>query len=131
MRRYRQDNTFGTTTTHLVLPTQYKFKPLRFRLVPNPYTGNAVPEYEDVVDLQELWTGIEGRPGSLDLKEEVFNRDGGRCGLCGERVEWEGGELDHKKPRSTFRSIREADRKDNLWILHTECHRQKTEMQLA
>ena len=77
MRRYRQGNTFGTSTTQLVLPTKYKNKRLQFRLATNPYTGNTVPEYEEVVDLEQLWTGIENRPGSLDRKEEVSRRDGG------------------------------------------------------
>ena len=71
MRRYRQGNTFGTSTTQLVLPTKYKNKRLQFRLATNPYTGNTVPEYEEVVDLDQRWTGIENRPGSLDRKEEV------------------------------------------------------------
>jgi RNA-directed DNA polymerase len=44
MRRYRQENTFGTSTTKLVLPTKYKTKRLCFRLVTNPYTGHADPE---------------------------------------------------------------------------------------
>jgi hypothetical protein len=131
MRRYRQENTFGTSTTKLVLPTKYKTKRLFFRLVTNPYTGHADPEWEKVIDLEELWTGREGRPGSLDLKEQVYRRDGGKCGLCGEHVAWEGGELDHRTLRSTFRDVSEADRIKNLWILHLECHRQKTYGQLA
>jgi RNA-directed DNA polymerase len=131
MRRYRQENTFGTSTTKLVLPTKYKNKRLLFRLATNPYTGKTEPGYEEVIDLDELWTGREVRPGSLDLKEQVYVRDGGKCGLCGEKVEWKGAELDHRTLRSTFRDVNEADRLKNLWILPPECHRQKTYEQLA
>ena len=131
MRRYRQGNTFGTSTTQWVLPTKYKNKRLQFRLATNPYTGNTVPEYEEVVDLDQLWTGIENRPGSWDRKEEVYRRDGGQCGIGGEDVDWEGGELDHRTSRYTLRDKKEADRKKNLWIVHPECHRQKTYGQLA
>jgi len=101
----------------LVLPTKYKNKRLQFRLATNLYTGNTVPEYEEVVDLAQLWTGIENRPGSLARKEEIYRRDGGKCGICGEAVDWEGGELDHSTSRYTFRDKKEADRKKNLWIV--------------
>src|SRR5215510_2745259 len=101
MRRDRQENPCGTSTTKLVVPTKYKTKRLRFRLVTNPSTGHADPEWEKVVDLKELWPGTEGRPGSLDLKEQVYRRDGRKWGLCGEPVAWAGGELDHKTSRNT------------------------------
>ena len=71
MRRYRQGNTFGTRTTPLVLPTKSKSKRLPLRLATKPYTGNTVPESEEVVALEQHGTGRENRPGSLDLKEEV------------------------------------------------------------
>lgn len=135
MRRFRKGNTFGTTRVTLVLPTQYKWKPMRFRTAQNPYLEEnlSVSQQEEkarplegVIDLDALWTGQERRPGQIDQKELVYNRDGGICGLCGRVVEWRETELDHIRPRSTFKDRKKADALGNLHILHRECHYQKT-----
>jgi group II intron reverse transcriptase/maturase len=135
MRRFRKENTFGTTRTTLVLPTQYKWKPLRFRTAQNPYLAEAQakkdslelgPPRLEARDLDTFWTGQEPRPGQVDRKEAVYNQGGGRCGICGQLVKWEESELDHIRPRSTFKNKYAAEDMRNLQILHRECHYQKT-----
>jgi hypothetical protein len=128
MRRFRKGNTFGTATATLVLPTTFKSKPIRFKNAPNPYSTESQdpPRYEEVLDLAEMWTGIEARAGAGDIREAIFIRDRGICGWCGMDVEWNDVELDHIRPRITFKDPGEADTDFNLWILHRECHRQKT-----
>jgi 5-methylcytosine-specific restriction endonuclease McrA len=75
--------------------------------------------------------GTERRKGSLDLKEWVFQRDKGICGICGQPVLRLEAEMDHRVPWSRFKHKEAANHRENLWILHREpCHREKTKRDL-
>ena len=132
MRKFRKGNTFGTTTATLLQPTQFKAKWHKARTIPNPYLPPAPPlDRERLFDLNERWTGQEKRPGMADLKEGVYRRDLGKCGLCGQHVPWKRAHIDHIKPRATFKDKTQADVTDNLWILHDiPCHQEKTKQDL-
>ena len=80
------------------------------------------------LDHQGLW---ERRPGQADLREMIYLRDEGICGMCGKWVPLYEAILDHKTPYAKFEDKRNADKLDNLWILHKEpCNREKTKRDL-
>jgi group II intron reverse transcriptase/maturase len=128
LRRFRKGNNFGTSTTTLLKPNEFKAKRYLAKTFYNPYLSEETAlSRENWEALMETWGGEEQRKGNLDLKEWVYQRDKGTCGWCGGPVErWEA-ELDHKIPWTRFRHQSAADHKENLWILHGEpCHREKT-----
>jgi RNA-directed DNA polymerase len=132
MRNYKKGNTFGTENITLRMPIEYKTKRYQAKTITNPFIQlNTAITRENWDDLLEEWGGTETRKGNLDLKEWVFQRDKGICGICGKPVErWEA-ELDHKTPWSRFKHQNAANHEDNLWILHGKpCHRDKTKRDL-
>jgi group II intron reverse transcriptase/maturase len=132
MEAYRKGNTFGTSTTTLKMPYEYKANWHRPRALPNPYTALEIPiRREELDSLGGNWQGGEYRRGQGDLKEVVYQRDSGICGMCGKPVRWKVAILDHKIPRHRFESVGDADDLDNLQILHVEpCNRHKTKRDL-
>ena len=66
------------------------------------------------------------RPGQMDLKLVVLERDGYRCRECGNPVVVGNSQLDHTKPVQQFASFEQAHTLDNVQILCTHCHKQKT-----
>jgi len=132
MQKFRQGNTFGTTTVTLLQPTQFKAKWHKARTIPNPYLTPGKPlDRERLFDPDEKWTGREKRPGMADSKESVYIRDLGKCGRCGQYVPWKQAHVDHIKPRATFKDKTQADVMGNLWILHDiPCHQEKTKQDL-
>jgi 5-methylcytosine-specific restriction endonuclease McrA len=132
MRRFKKGNTFGTNTLTLVKPAEFKAKRYQAKAIHNPYLSPVTAlEREDWDQLIEDWGGTEERKGVLDLKEWIFLRDRGRCGLCGQLVIRREAQLDHKIPWSRFKHHNAANHEDNLWILHEEpCHRDKTKRDL-
>jgi 5-methylcytosine-specific restriction endonuclease McrA len=132
MRRFYKGNTFGTNRVTLCMPFEFKTKRYQAKTMHNPYLAEETAiSRENWDSLLWEWGGTERRKGSLDLKEWIYQRDEGTCGICGKPVgRWEA-ELDHKIPWSRFRSANAANHEDNLWILHEEpCHREKTKRDL-
>jgi RNA-directed DNA polymerase len=128
MRRFRQGNSFGTSRTILGRPEEFTAQRHRLRTIPNPYTPEAITiQREELDSLEEEWVGTERRRGEGDRKEEVYQRDNGICGICGNFVPWEEAELDHRIPRARFNPLEGGDRWENLQILHANpCHQMKT-----
>jgi 5-methylcytosine-specific restriction endonuclease McrA len=130
-RKFRRGSTLGTNQKTLLLPQVFKAKRYLAKTIHNPYldTATAITR-EDWDVLLEEWGGTETRKGALDLKEWVYQRDKGICGICQEPVErWEA-DMDHKTPWSRFKRANAANHKDNLWILHRRCHKEKTKRDL-
>jgi group II intron reverse transcriptase/maturase len=127
MRRYKVAGTLGVPG--LVLTPHSRFKRLKYRLrphKPNPYlTGDEV-EREELLD-PNPWTGADDRPGRLDLRLTILERDRYRCQVCGRAVASDEAQVDHKRPYASFKRQEDADAPDNLWTLCIPCHRVKTE----
>ena len=130
-RKFRRETTFGTFQRVMLEPRVFKAKRYQAKTIHNPYldTDTAISR-ENWDALLEEWGGTEPRKGALDLKEWVYQRDKGICGICQEPVErWEA-DMDHKIPWSRFKQDSAANHKDNLWILHRKCHKVKTKRDL-
>jgi RNA-directed DNA polymerase len=132
MKTYRRGNTFGIGSKTLQMPSEFKAKRHRLRKITNPYTSEEVTiQREDLDLLGEEWTGTEDRKGRADQKEVVYQRDQGKCGICGNFVPWEEAEMDHIIPRWKFDPPESGDRQENLRILHANpCHQLKTKRDL-
>jgi RNA-directed DNA polymerase len=130
MRRYRKGNSFATGTSKLLRLDEFKAKRYLAKPIHNPYLSVETAITRENWDaLLEEWGGHEQakRKGSLDLKEWVYQRDQGMCGLCKQPVSRREAELDHKIPLSRFKHINAANHLENLWILHANpCHGKKT-----
>jgi hypothetical protein len=91
--------------------------------------GKERMKRESLCSYDNLHIG-EGRPGQGDLREEVLLRDGPICARCKKAFNrWEV-QVDHIKPRARFKNPEDADRKENMQVLCTECHRAKTKADL-
>jgi 5-methylcytosine-specific restriction endonuclease McrA len=132
MKSYRQGNTLGTGRTTLYKASDFKAKRHRLRAITNPYTSEATTvQWENLDSLEEEWIGAEERKGQGDRKEVMYQRDQGRCGICGNFVPWEEAHLDHRTPRHLFSPPESGDTLGNQWILHREpCHQMKTKRDL-
>jgi RNA-directed DNA polymerase len=136
MRRFRTNNTFGNGTRKLIMPTEYKAKRCVAKTWYNSYTEQDEVKKEkermkreSLCSYDNLHIG-EGRPGQGDLREEVLLRDGPICARCKKAFNrWEV-QVDHIKPRARFKNPEDADRKENMQVLCTECHRAKTKADL-
>src|SRR5207247_9811212 len=85
MQRFRKDNTFGTGTIKLVMPTEYKAKRYIARTWHNPYTEQDEVKKEkehrkreSLFSYDDIHAG-ESRQGLGDMREEVIQRD---CPIC-------------------------------------------------
>lgn len=127
-QKYRVGNTFATKRIRLVMPSEIKPKQYMRRKFSNPYTGESQKiAREDLFDLDDVWLGTERRRGAQDIREAVLERDGLLCRMCGKPIPsaYEG-QVDHIRPRATFKRQSEADRLGNQQVLCTTCHRAKT-----
>ena len=138
MQRFREGNTFRTTTAQLARPDEYTAKKLLMKTWHNPYTGKEKIAREVLFSLENLWTGSEtNRQGWSDLREEVILLKGTTCAIQGPTCTGGGTplhpsevEIDHIKPRASFKDPTEADRMGNLQPVCTPCHRAKTKTDL-
>ena len=130
-RKFRRSNTFGTDQHTLLLPQAFKAKRYQAKAMSNPYLDIETAITRENWDaLLEEWGGTETRKGTLDLREWVYQRDTGRCGIGQEPVErWEA-DMDHRIPWARFKQDSAANHKDNLWILHQVYHKEKTKRDL-
>jgi hypothetical protein len=145
MRRFRKGNTFGTSMTTLVMPTEHKAKRFVAKTWHNPYTEpekvkseKARIKYESLPTYNQNWDGHENRQGQGDLREEIILLKGTVCalnmpGICeskGEPLHPSEVEVDHIIPRTRFKDPMKADSMDNLQPVCTPCHRAKTKSDL-
>jgi 5-methylcytosine-specific restriction endonuclease McrA len=94
---------------------------------PNPYTTREVVlEREEGLD-DNPWLGTEERPGMMDLRPVVLERDAYRCVLCKAAVTNGTAQVDHLRPVCSFKRPVDANRLDNLQTLCISCHARKTE----
>jgi hypothetical protein len=128
MQAYRRENTFGTGWLTLTRASDFRAKRHRLRTITNPYRSDASTIQRESLDmLAEEWLGTERRKGTSDLREVVYQREAGVCGICGNFVPRSEATMDHKIPRHRFKPARSGDTPEKLWILHREpCHRLKT-----
>ena len=138
MRRFSQGNTFQTATRKLRMPSDYKAKRFVAKTWHNPYTEKEEVrkeqrrlQRESFFSYDRTWSGNEGgRPGKMDLREEVILRDGPTCVHGGKTCHPSEGQVDHKIPRARFKDPTDADRLKNYQVLCTTCHRAKTQTDL-
>jgi RNA-directed DNA polymerase len=132
IRKYGRNNTFGTKTTELILPVEYKAKKLMCKTWHNPYTAKEAIIREKLLIYNSLWMGLESdRQGWMDLREEVMLLKGTTCYICGRELHHSEVEIDHAtKPRAAFKDETEADRRKHLQPICTSCHRVKTKADL-
>jgi RNA-directed DNA polymerase len=131
-RKFLKNNSFGTDQGIMLRPDEFKTKRYQAKRMYNPYLSPETGITRENWDaLLEEWGGQEWRKGSLDLKEWIYQRDKGICGMCHLPVErWEA-EMDHRISRSKFKHENAANQEDNLWILHRGCHKDKTKRDLC
>ena len=97
----------------------------------NPYTAKEEIIRENLLSLQDLWSGNEeNRKGWIDLREEVIQTKGTTCYLCGTLLHPSEVEIDHVISRARFKNPTEADRMKHLQPICTSCHRAKTKTDL-
>jgi RNA-directed DNA polymerase len=136
MHRFRKENSFGSGTIKLTMPTEYKAKRFVAKTWHNPYTEqDEVKREKERIKRESLFSYDnlhfgESRPGQGDLREEVLLRDGPICARCKKAFNsWEV-QVDHIKARARFKNAEDADRIENMQVLCTECHRAKTKTDL-
>lgn len=127
LTKYYNGDTIGVGEVRLLRHTSFKGKRyLGSFLKPNPYTTQSEIEREELLDIAP-WLGNERRPGMLDLRPIVMERDGYKCRMCGEPVTNATAQVDHIRAVRFFKRPVDANRLDNLWTLCKECHDEKTE----
>jgi RNA-directed DNA polymerase len=125
MRQYRQEHSLGVGKYTLIkLPTKARHYQKAF-LKPNPYLESD-GICREKLPTETYWTGCEIRPGWLDLRPLVLERDDYLCQRCGIRVTSRSAEVDHKRPYRRYKSTINANNLDNLQTLCVSCHKQKT-----
>jgi RNA-directed DNA polymerase len=130
LRRFKKEHSLGTKTMTLAMPTLYKAKQRLVKAWHNPYAQRTPLTREQTLSYERLWTGTEDRQGWGDLREECILTRGATCQTCGHTLRPMEVQVDHIRPRTTFKDPTEADRMDNLQILCTPCHRAKTKTDL-
>jgi 5-methylcytosine-specific restriction endonuclease McrA len=127
LQRYGGRAELGTEEMKLV--RHASFKRLRYHdspSKPNPYTTQEVIRREELPN-DNPWLGTEKRPGMMDLRDLVIERDGRACRLCKEAVTHDTAQVDHIRPMRCFQRPVDANRLENLWTLCIPCHKAKTE----
>jgi RNA-directed DNA polymerase len=129
MRKYRKENTLGTTRIQLVKASEYKAKRLKTTPWHNPYTEKEEIIREKFFSYEEIWIGKERhRQGWTDRREEVILLKGTICHICSITLHPSEVEIDHTPPRARFKNPTEADRMKHLQPICTSCHRAKTKI---
>jgi len=75
---------------------------------PNPYTSQPCALERVQLEDEYYSTGYEDRPGMMDLRPLVFERDKHVCQMCGNAVTYHTAEIDHIKPVRRFKRPIEA-----------------------
>jgi RNA-directed DNA polymerase len=127
LRRFRRNTGLGVEGAELLRHTRFHTLSYKRRLrKPNPYTTQEVISREELLDTAPL-TGHEARPGMMDLRPLVLQRDQYRCRRCKEPVTASTCAVDHVRPVRCFKRPVEANYLENLRTLCLPCHQKKTE----
>ena len=127
MKRFKVAGTLGVKG--LILTPHTQFRQLRYchsPHKPNPYLNGDRIEREELL-ATDPWTGADDRPGRMDIRLAILQRDCFRCQICGKAVHPDEAHVDHKRPYICFKRPEDADAPENLWTLCIPCHRVKTE----
>lgn len=127
MKRFKVAGTLGVQGLMLTPHSRFKWQkycPSPHKL--NPYLTGERIEREELLDTAP-WTGADDRPGRMDLRLAVLQRDSHRCQRCAKLVRPDEAQVDHKRPYSCFKRAEDADAAANLWTLCILCHKEKTE----
>jgi RNA-directed DNA polymerase len=127
LQRFKTKEGLGTDELKLAKHTSFKARRHHHSpSKPNPYTTQERIKREELLDT-DPWLGTEDRPGMMDLRPIVLERDGLKCRICKEAVESDTAQVDHIRPVSCFKRPVDANRLANLWTLCIRCHEEKTE----
>ena len=91
-----------------------------------PGKGVYLEDHEWEADLR---SPDKARPGQMDLKQAVLERDGYQCRNCGCLVVSETSHIDHIKPVHKFASFEQANTLGNMQTLCLYCHKQKSRLE--
>jgi 5-methylcytosine-specific restriction endonuclease McrA len=127
LHRFRSQGSLGDGKVTLTLHSSFPAR--RYHISsrkPNPYTTQEAIRREELPD-NHTWPRTEQRPGMMDLRNLVVERDGFVCRICKEGVTYGTAQVDHILPVKCFRRPVDANRLGNLWTLCNRCHKEKTE----
>ena len=99
---------------------------LRLKTFENPYTASHPRLLRVEGFALPVWLGNERRPGVLDLRPLVLERDGWTCRHCAQAVTEATVELDHIRPVKRFKRPVDANFLENLQALCVPCHKRKS-----
>jgi RNA-directed DNA polymerase len=128
LHRFRNQGSLGDGKVTLTLHSSFPAR--RYHISsrkPNPYTTQEAIRREELPD-DHTWPRAEQRPGMMDLRNLVVERDGFVCRICKEGVTYGTAQVDHILPVKCFRRPVDANRLGNLWTLCNRCHKEKTEI---
>ena len=84
--------------------------------------GKSATEIDADLDVSFSRFNESRRPGNMDLKHRVLERDQYRCQQCGCEVDDQDSQMDHIQPVNCFASYARASYFDNLQTLCFSCH---------
>jgi 5-methylcytosine-specific restriction endonuclease McrA len=127
MREFKRDNTFVSGDLRLLRPTEFPSLQYQQRFFkPNPYLTQEKKLKREELPVESYWTGYEARPGMVDLRPLILERDEYICRLCGAKTTASTAEIDHIRPVRRFKRPIDANVEWNLWTLCANCHQEKT-----
>jgi HNH endonuclease len=128
MRRYNHSKTIVVEKAKLIKASEFKSKRYTERfLKPNPYLTEKIKLQREDCSYSPFQGRYETRPGMMDLRTKVLERDGYTCQTCGKTgLTTHTAQVDHKKPMRRFKLAINANRMDNLQTICIPCHKAKT-----
>ena len=84
--------------------------------------GKSASETDADLDVSFSRYNERKRPGNMDLKHRVLERDQYRCQQCGCEVDDQDSQMDHIQPVNCFASYARASYFENLQTLCFSCH---------
>ena len=84
--------------------------------------GKSATETDADLDVSFSRYNEKKRPGNMDLKHRVLERDQYRCQQCGCEVDDQDSQMDHIEPVNCFASYARASYFENLQTLCFSCH---------
>lgn len=93
---------------------------------PEPYQpGRGTHDTDDEMEVTFAQFNERMRPGNMDVKYRILQRDGYCCCVCGTPVTDKTSHVDHLIPVKRFASFALASTDDNLQTLCLDCHADK------
>jgi len=84
--------------------------------------GKSATESDSDLEVSFSRYNERKRPGNMDLKHKVLQRDNYRCVQCGNEVTDQDSQMDHIQPVNCFASFALASYFENLQTLCFNCH---------